>query len=139
MESTAIQMTKSTAKVNVALTAEFESKVSDIRIDTTTIMTVLKYAMEVVEVTEMPGSEKKSAVIHLVRKIIVAEVEEEETKALILAMIDMGAFSSIIDFTVAATKGELNVNAAMKAGEGIVAVWLPKVKECVRNCLSKKE
>lgn len=75
---------------------------------------VVKYAMEIVELTELKGNEQKIMVISIVKKIIQDSDMEMESKSLCLLLIDNGTVENTIDMLVDATKGKLNINIKRK-------------------------
>ena len=86
-----------------------------IEINSKTITTVIKISMEIVEATNLKGEEQKKLVEKLVRKIVKDAPIADEKEKLLLDMIDEGVVGAVVDLVVAATKGELDVNAAEKA------------------------
>ena len=86
-----------------------------IEINSKTITTVIKISMEIVEATNLKGEEQKKLVENLVRKIVKDAPIADEKEKLLLDMIDEGVVGDVVDLVVAATKGELDVNAAEKA------------------------
>lgn len=99
-------------KLNSALASK------GIEINSKTITTVIKISMEIVEVTNLKGSEQKKLVEKLVRKVVKDAPIADEKEKLLLDMIDEGVVGDVVDLVVAATKGEIDVNAVEKVAVG---------------------
>ena len=76
------------------------------------IMYIVKVAMEVVEVSEVKGSEQKVLVNKLVSKLVIDAPISDAKEKLLLDILDEGIVDEVIDLVVSASKGELNLNAA---------------------------
>ena len=74
--------------------------------------------MEIVEATNLKGVEQKNLVEKLVRKVVKDAPITDEKEKLLLDMIDEGVVGDVVDLVVAATNGEVNVNAAEQAAVG---------------------
>ena len=83
--------------------------VKDFDLNERTLILFLKYAMEIVEVTKLKGSEQKALALKLLRKLV-ETLEDEAVKNLCLTLIDSGAISQAIDVIVDASKGKLHIN-----------------------------
>ena len=82
-----------------------------------TLMTLVKYTMEVVEATKMKGSEQREMVINVVEKIVRDAPISDEREKLCLDMISSGVLGQTIDLVVDATNGHLNVNNVFTVAE----------------------
>lgn len=89
-----------------------KDKTKNTDINATTIIKVIKIAMEIVEATQLKGSAQKELVNKLTRQIIVDAPITDHKEKLLLEMIDEGIVSNMIDLVISATRGELNLNAA---------------------------
>ena len=78
------------------------------------IMVIVRYCMEVVELTRYKGYEQKKLVIKLVKKIVIDSPISDEKEKLLLDMLDSGILSATIDLVVAASRGELLINVVKK-------------------------
>ena len=87
-------------------------KERNLEINADTIMTILKLAMEIVEMSQLKGDMRKAIVIKLLRHIIVEAPISDNKEKLLLDMIDNGIVSNMIELGISATQGQLNVNAA---------------------------
>ena len=106
-----------------------KEKNGDMEINADTIMQVLRFAMEVVEVTELKGAEQKELAIKLVREIVVEAPIADEKEKLLLDVIDQGVLGNTVDLVVQASKGELDVNAAVAVAAGCCASFMKKKKK----------
>ena len=113
--------------------AEFENKVSSLAISPQTIITILQYAMEAVELTTLRGDEKRSGVIQLVRQTVALAPVDDAIQAVLVKMLDDGIVEHIIEIVVAASRGKLNLNAATGAGR-VICTGL--ATGCIPRCLA---
>jgi len=120
-------MSKKEEVANMLIAAAFDTSLKKlnsalasrgIEITSKTITTVIKISMEIVEATNLKGIEQKVLVEKLVRKVVKDAPIADEKEKLLLDMIDEGVVGDVVDLVVAATNGEVNVNAAEKAAVG---------------------
>ena len=120
-------MSKKEEVANMLIAAAFDTSLKKlnsalasrgIEITSKTITTVIKISMEIVEATNLKGIEQKILVEKLVRKVVKDAPIADEKEKLVLDMIDEGVVGDVVDLVVAATNGEVNVNAAEKAAVG---------------------
>ena len=78
------------------------------------IITVLRYAMEVVELTQVKGKEQRDLANHLVKQFIRDAPISDELEAKCLAVVEDDVLSTVIDTIIAATQGNLSVNLRQK-------------------------
>ena len=116
----------------------FEFKVASLTITPDTIITVLQYAMEAVEVTTLKGDEKKKAVMDIVRKAVVDAPMEDHIEKILLEMIDDGIVSHTIDIIVSASRGNINLNGMANASQIVCTNLVPHFGTCLTWCFSKK-
>ena len=105
---------------------KLKNKIGNMEINAQTIITVLRFAMEVVELTQVKGSAQRELAIKLVRQIIVDAPISDDKEKLLLEMIDQGILANTIELIVDATKGELDINAAVAVAAGCCATFLTK-------------
>jgi len=91
---------------------ELQYKITGKEINAQTIMVILRIAMEMVETTQLKGTEQKILVERLVRQVVLGASLDEITEKLLLDMFDKGVIGQTIDFIILATKGEININIA---------------------------
>lgn len=95
-----------------------KSKLKGLKITSGTLINIVRYAMEIVELTKVKGTEQKRMVIELLRDLFDGDENDlpipEEEKALCLQLINNGSVSETIDIIVDATKGRININQITK-------------------------
>ena len=69
--------------------------------------------MEVAEDTELKGEDQKKLAIKLVREVVVEAPITDEKEKLLLDLIDQGVLGNTVELIVQASKGELDINAAV--------------------------
>jgi len=94
----------------MTLLEQFKNKIQGIEINPEGLIIFLKYAMEIVETTQLKGQEQKDKVLYLLTTIITDSELSMEKKELYCAMVKNGYISKTIDVIVDATKGKLKIN-----------------------------
>lgn len=105
---------------------ELKKKVGNLEITPQTIIKVLKYAMEIVELSQAKGDEQKKLVEKLVKQLVVDAPISDLKEELLLNMIEEGILGDMASLVVSATKGELNINAMAEVA-GV----------CCKSCFGK--
>jgi len=95
-----------------------KTKLGDTDVCLENIMVILRFAMEVVEVTQLKDSAQKELAISLVRTVVVEAPVSDEKEKLMLDMIDQGVLGNTVDLVVDASKGNLDVNKVVKVATG---------------------
>lgn len=90
---------------------QLKYKIKGIEITPQTIITVLRYAMEIAEISAAKGEEQKKLVEKLVRYVVVDAPISDFKEKMMLDMIDEGILGDMASLVVSASKGELNINA----------------------------
>jgi len=116
----------------------FEFKIASLTITPDTMITVLQYAMEAVEVTTLTGNEKKTAVMDIVKKAVVDAPMDSDIKTILLEMIEDGIVSHTIDIIISASRGNLNLNSVAGASQVVCTNLTPHIGWCISWCFSKK-
>ncbi len=103
-------------------------KISELNLEITpdSITTVIKLAMEVVEASKLKGEAQKKLVTKIVRKVVVDAPIADEKEKLLLDMIDQGVVGNVIELVVSASKGEIDINSAVKVAAGCCASFLKR-------------
>ena len=109
---------------------DFKFKIGNISITPDSIIMILQYAMEIVELTTLSGPEKKAAVIELVRDAVVDAPMDDHVESILLEMIDDGILSHTINVIVSATRGELHLNGVMNASKIACFSLAPHLTKC---------
>ena len=107
--------------------ADLKSKIGSIEINAETIIEVLRFAMEVVETTQLKGVEQKTMAIKLVREVVVEAPISDVREKLLLDMIDTGVLGNTVDLIVLATQGKLDINLIAQTAAGCIPF-------CLRLC-----
>ena len=113
----------------------FRLRVANIEVSPATIVLILQYAMEAVEASVLHGLEKRGAVVHLVRRVVVDAPIDDRVEAILVEMIDDGIVGHIIDITVAASRGKLHLNAGLADTDPEVIDIIEHEKQRQRNSL----
>ena len=96
------------------LLAKVKSRVTSAGISVTTVTTVLKYSMEVVELSEVTGVEQRDLALDIVKRVIDDTKMSHDTRAACNAVLDSGVLVGVVDIVVDATKGKLSINVVKK-------------------------
>ena len=116
----------------------FQFKIASLTITPDTIITVLQYAMEAIEVTKLTGAEKKTAVIDIVTQAVKDAPMQENIEKILLEIIEDGILSHTIDIIVSASRGNLNLNGVAGASQVLCTNLVPHLGSCMTWCFSKK-
>ena len=120
---------------NAAFAVEYDEclkklkiKISELNLEITpdSITTVIKLAMEFVEASKLKGEAQKKLVTKIVRKVVVDAPIADEKEKLLLDMIDQGVVGNVIELVVSASKGEIDINSAVKVAAGCCASFLKR-------------
>ena len=96
---------------------QLKEKLGDVEINVTTITTVVKFSMEIVEMTQLKGKEQKKMVEKLVRKVVEDAPISDDKEKFLLDMVDEGVVGDVIEMVVSASRGELNINATVDVAQ----------------------
>lgn len=91
---------------------------SNIVLSPSTVMKVLRIAMEAVEGAPIKGEQQKELAIKVIMEIATNVNLPEEQKALIKSVVDGGIVSDTIDLIIDATRGKLDINKAADVAKG---------------------
>jgi hypothetical protein len=98
-------------------------KLQDVEINVENFMTILRFSMEVVEITQLKGSAQKDLALKLVRAVVVEAPISDEKEKLMLDIIDQGVLGNTVDLVVEASKGNVNINDAVKVAAGCCSIF----------------
>jgi len=101
-------------------------RMGELEVNADNIMQVLRFAMEVVEVTQLKGTAQRDLALKLVRQVIVDAPVSDEKEQLLLGLVDSGVLTGTIDLIVDASKGELDVNTLVATSKGCLSVCFKK-------------
>ena len=99
-----------------SLVVEVKQRMTGSSISSTTVMVILKYAMEAVELSKVKGAEQKELALDIVRQVIIDAPLSPTAESACMMVIDSGILMGVVDLVVDATKGRLNVNQVKKRG-----------------------
>ena len=111
---------------------QFRQKIEGIEINAETVMTLLRYAMEVVELSEIKGPQQKEMALKLLTLAIEDSCLDASHKETYLNMVKNGVMATTVDIIIDATKGKLAVNKTIKQAKGI---WV-QVKNVINGLVS---
>ena len=89
---------------------KLKNRMGDVEITPQTLIFVMKYAMEIVELSALKGSEQKEMALRLIRNIVSETEFDAARKKVCLEMIDSGVLGQTIDLVIDATKGRIQIN-----------------------------
>ena len=89
---------------------QLSKRVKDIGLTPGTLVLIVRYAMEIVELTQLKGRDQKDMAIKLVLHLVVESNLEESAKNLCIKMLKEGVVERTIDLIIDATKGRIAVN-----------------------------
>lgn len=105
---------------------ELKKKIDGIEVTNDTVITILKYAMEVVELSKAKGDSQRELAIKLVRKVVVDAPIQDEKEKLLLDLIDNGILANTVELVVEASRGDIDVNNVAQVAVGCCAAFLKK-------------
>jgi hypothetical protein len=105
---------------------QLKSKLGGIEVSVENFMVIVRFAMEVVEVTQLKGSAQKELAVRLVRTVVVEAPISDNKEKLLLDMIDQGVLGNTVDLVVDASRGKLDVNTVIKVATGCCAYFMKK-------------
>jgi hypothetical protein len=106
-----------------------QDKLKDKEINISNVMTIVQVTMEAVEITQVKGKEQKDLAVKLIKKFIEDAPISDDKEKFLLDMLKEGVIGSTIDLVVAASNGELNINAAGQVATGCCAALMKKLKK----------
>lgn len=89
---------------------KLKKRIGDLEITPQSVISVMKYAMEIVELSELKGADQKDMAIRLVKTVVIESSTDEGHKKVCLDIIESGALAQTIDLVVDVTKGRVNIN-----------------------------
>mgnify|MGYP003670988867 FL=1 len=109
--------------------AKLNEKITGKEVNPKTIMTILRFAMEVVEATKLKGTEQKTLATKLVRQVVVDAPITDDKEKLLLDMIDEDILGDTIELIVLASQGELDINSIVEVATGCCAAFIKSKKK----------
>ena len=105
---------------------QLKNDTSDIEVNSVNISKILRIAMEIVESTKLKGKDQRDMVEKVVRQFIVDAPIADEKEKLVLDLCDEGILGETIDLVIAASKGEVDINAVTKVAAGCCVNFLKR-------------
>ena len=109
-------------------------RIRNIKITSYSIILILKYAMQIVELTTLSGLEKRDAVIELVRSAVTDVSTNDDIESILLQMIDTDILSNVIDVIISATRGELHLNGVFNTSKIACSSLGSHTSTCLSKC-----
>ena len=109
-----------------------KKRMGEVEITPQTLILIMKYAMEIVELTQLKGSEQKEMALRLIRSVVAESQVNEERKKICLEIIDSGTLGQTIDLIVDATKGHVQIN--QKLIIETASKCAPFLCRCYKSC-----
>lgn len=103
-------MVKNKFKTLDSILEEFKNKFSEVQINSSNLINVLKNIIEIVELIKIKGSDKKIYAINLLRLLINDSTMEKKDKKLCMDILDNNIISDMIDIIVLASKNKIKIN-----------------------------
>ena len=101
-----------------------EMATAGIALSPSTVMQVLRIAMEAVEGSPIKGEDQKELAVKIILELAENADLPDEHKFLIKSIAEGGLINDTIDLVIEATKGELDINKATKVAKGCFARWM---------------
>ena len=89
---------------------KLKTRIGELEITPQSVISVMKYAMEIVELSELKGADQKDMAIRLVKAVVTESSIDEGRKKVCLDIIESGALAQTIDLVIDATKGRVRIN-----------------------------
>ena len=89
---------------------KLKTRIGELEITPQSVISVMKYAMEIIEQSELKGGDQKDMAIRLVKAVVTESSVDEGRKKVCLDIIESGALAQTIDLVIDATKGRVNIN-----------------------------
>ena len=90
-----------------------KKRIQHMEVNAQNLMIIMRYAMEIVELTQLKGEEQKQLVIRLLKQVVIDAPISDDKEQLCLDMINNGVLGQSIDLIVDATRGNININNAV--------------------------
>lgn len=91
-------------------------RIVHIKVSAKTLITILQYVIEVVELSEARGPQKKVLALSLLTNVVDDAGLDDDEKKLCMDMIENGTLGDTIDLVVSASRGKLDLNSVAKTG-----------------------
>jgi len=92
-------------------------RIKHMEVNAQNLMIIMRYAMEIVELTQLKGEEQKQLVLRLLKQVVIDAPISDDKEKLCLDMINNGVLGQSIDLLVDATQGNININNAVELAQ----------------------
>ena len=106
-----------------------KARLADTIVGPSTLLTVLRHTMEVVEGSIASGNEHKELAIVLVKRLVCDAGMEGHDFALCVSLVDDGIIGSAIELVIDATKGRIAVNTIRGSAGNCCIGFLTRLRE----------
>ena len=124
------------------LLGRIKHELPNIKLDHKVLFKILKILLEIIDVYEMTGEEKKQLVLKMLRKYVDESNMSDDEKELCNSLITDGRLSETINIIIAAARGELDIKDTTELGftvaERLLLYLLKKLRERRKNKSNKK-
>lgn len=114
----------------------------DIKLDHKIIFKILKILLELIDIYEMTGEEKKQLALKVLRKYVDNSNMSDDEKELCNSLITDGTLSETINIIISAARGEFDIKDSTELGltiaEKFLVYLLKKLRERRKRKLDKK-
>ena len=114
----------------------------DIKLDHKIIFKILKILLELIDIYEMTGEEKKQLALKVLRKYVDNSNMSDDEKELCYSLITDGILSETINIIISAARGEFDIKDSTELGltiaEKFLVYLLKKLRERRKRKLDKK-
>ena len=108
-----------------------KSRLKGTSINVTSIHTIIRTVMEVVEGTPIKGSEQKTLSLKILRQLFI-DFTDDDLESTLIGLLDSGAIGNLIDLIVDASKGKTNINKIVDTTATCCKFWIPRVSGHLR-------
>ena len=116
--------------LTIELLDQLRPKLGPLEINGRTLMIAMRYAMELVELTELKGEEHKQLVTRILQQLANDAQLSEKKEQLCLKLINSGIIGQTIDLIVDASKGNMKINEASRIATAITTQAIVETKCC---------
>lgn len=121
---------------------EIKVSLPDIKLDHKIIFKILKILLELIDIYEMTGEEKKQLALKVLRKYVDNSNMSDDEKELCNSLITDGTLSETINIIISAARGEFDIKDSTELGltiaEKFLVYLLKKLRERRKRKLDKK-
>ena len=100
-------------------------------INVTSIHLIIRTVMEVVEGTQVKGSEQKTLALKILRQLFI-DFTDDDLESTLIGLLDSGSIGNLIDLIVDISKGKTNINKVIDTTYTCCKFWMPLVNSRLR-------